>query len=540
MTRGRETSRPWAAFGAACAAVVALNFALHGVRARADLSRGGIYSVSPASLRFLRGLPSPVIAEVYSSPELPAQAASSREYLLDMLDELRDGSGGNLRVTKISVDSPETSERAEHAGIPAVRFDVVERDKFETREGRLGVRLSYGKAQRVLPFVTDAATLEYELVGRVRQMTQPGLIGLGFARAAGSVGAESLPTPIRRRFFERYDLRTVDLSSAAEAGFAPDLKVLALFGPKGRLSDRELYALDRFLAGGGSLLLAADAKSVDLREFAAAPLDVGLSSWTASKGAAVRDALVFDRQNQPIQITVPEGRASTTHLVQYPPFVAATDLAAHPAAHGLGSVVFPFVSPVELLPLPGLRSSVLVRSTPYSWLVGEGAASVGVSPFALKPPPADAKIGPFVLAAALEGTFAPYFTAPPKGVKNKLPPLVPKPGRLIVVGTSHFIDAGLVVPESDFVFLLNTADWLAADDDLIAVRTKAVAFAPLAEVSAPARAVARWSLILLPPYLAVLCGLAAWRRRRRRRIALQARYGSTPPSGPASPAPAAS
>jgi ABC-type uncharacterized transport system involved in gliding motility auxiliary subunit len=520
--------RSWAAFGAACAAFVLLNLVLHRVRVRGDFSRGGIYSVSPASLRFLRALPEPVTAEVYSSPELPAQAAAAREYLYDLLDELRDGSGGNLRVSKISVDSPEAAERADRAGVQAVRFDVVERDKFETREGRLGVRLHYQKAERALPFVADPADLEYEIVGRIHQMTRPSLVGLAFARAGGSVAAEDLPPPVRRRFFERYDLRTVDLSSAAEAGFAPDLKVLALFGPRARLSDRELYALDRFLVGGGSVLLAADAKSVDLREFGAVPSAVGLSSWTASKGATLRDALVFDRQNQPIQISVPEGRAETTHLVQYPPFVLATGLTAHPATRGLSSVVFPFVSPVDLAPLPGLQETALARSTAFSWLAGEGAASFSVSPFELKAPPASARTGPFVLAAALEGSFAPFFQKPPKGVKDKRPPLAAHPGRLLIVGSSHFIDSGLVVPESDYVFLMNAVDWLAADDDLIAIRSKSVVFAPLAEVSAPARAAARWSLILLPPYLAVLCGLAAWRHRRRRRLVLEVRYGSAP------------
>ncbi len=524
--RGRRG--PWVSFGAAFAAVALLNFVLHGVRVRADFSRGGVYSVSPASLRYLRGLRAPVTAEVYATPDLPAQLEASKDYLLDLLDELRDGSDGNLRVVKIAVDSPETNERAERAGVPGVRLDVVERDKFETREGRLGVRLFYGKAQRVLPFVSDAATLEYDLVGRVHQMADTTPIGMGFARAAGSLGYERLPTAFRRQLLERYDAGNVDLSSAAAFGFAPGLKVLALVDPSRRFTDLELYALDRFTSGGGALLLALDAKTVDLHDFVATPRDVGLSSWTASRGFALADALVFDAQNQPIQVTVPQGREQASHLVQYPPFVLARDLAAHPATHGLGSVVLPFVSPLNLLPREGLTATPLVRSTPYSWLAGKGAASFNVSPFELKPPAADAKAGPFVLAAALEGTFAPFFSQPPKGLKPVPTSFAVKPGRLIVVGSSHFVDAGLVVPDSDYVFLLDILDWLAADDDLIAIRTKSVVFAPLAEIAPGARAVVRWGLILFPPYLAVLMGLGAWRLRLRRRRLLEASYGSTP------------
>jgi len=526
VTRERDERRAWRGFGAAVAAVVAANLVLHGARLRGDFSRGRIYSVSAASLRTLRALRGPVTAEVYASPDLPPQAAASRDYLLDILDELRVGAAGKLNVIRIPVDSPEAAERADRAGVAAVRFDVVERDKFETREGRLGVRLFYGKAQRAIPFVADPASLEYDIVGRVRQMTDDSRPALGFARDAGAAGADRLPPPVRQRLFERFDVRTVDLSSAAEAGFAPDLKVLAVVGPSAAFSARSLYALDRFLVGGGSVLLAADAKAVDLQAFRAYARDVGLSSWTASKGVSIRDALVYDAQNQAIQISVPEGRALAAHLVHYPPFVVASDFPAHPATRGLGSLVLPFVSPVETAPRAGLKETPLMRSTAYSWLAAEGRPVANVSPFEIAPPAPAAARGPFALAAAVEGAFEPLFKAPPKGVRRGLPALVPAPGRLLVVGSSHFIDQGLGVPEGDYVFLLNAADWLAADDDLISIRTKSVAFTPLAEIPASARAAVRWTLVLLPPLLAVAAGFAAWRLRQRRRRRLEALYGA--------------
>lgn len=520
--------RPWAAVGAALAAAFALNVAMSPVRLRADFSRGGIYSVSASSLKILRGLREPLTAEVYASRDLPGPIATRRDYLLDLLEELRDGSGGNLRIVKVTVDTPESEERAERAGIASVRFDIVERDKFETRSGRLGARLLLGKRQQVLPFVSDASGLEYDLMSRVRQLVDAFRPGLGFASAGAALPAERLPDPVRRRIEERFDVRTVDLSAAAERGFSADLKVLALVGPSQALNDRELFALDRFLVGGGSLLLALDRKRVDLRSFTAVPQDVGLSSWTASKGVSLRDALVFDAQNQPVQVSVRQGSSDVLHLVQYPPFVAATDFAAHPATKTLSSIIFPFVSPVEAGPRGALRPTVLVRSSPYSWLSGDKSPFSVLSPFNLPSPAPDAARGPFALAVAVEGAFAPLFASPPKGLAVKGPPLVPAPGRLVVIGCSHFLDAGLSVPEANFSFLLNLADWLAADSDLIAIRSKSIAFQPLREISAPARALVRWLLILLPPGLAALAGLAAWHLREKRRERLEALYGVVP------------
>jgi ABC-type uncharacterized transport system involved in gliding motility auxiliary subunit len=65
-------------------------------------------------------------------------------------------------------------------------------------------------------------------------------------------------------------------------------------------------------------------------------------------------------------------------------------------------------------------------------------------------------------------------------------------------------------------FILNAVDWLAQDEDLIAIRAKNRAPPPIAYSSPLKRAVARYgNLIGIPVLVITLGAMRLWRRRRR-------------------------
>lgn len=518
---------------------VTLNVLGSFVHLRLDFSEGNIYSMSPASKKVLRALPDPVLVKVFHSRELPPQVATSREYARDLLEEFRKASGGKVRVQFIDTESDaKAKEEALREGVAPVRFDIIARDRYEQREGFLGVTLQYREKKEAIPFLQEVTGLEYDLVSRIKTLSLQSKPALAFLTSQKALGSEALDPQVRQKLSARYEVKDLDLASAPDDGIPPEVQTALLIGPQGKLSDRELWLLDQFLLSGRSLGVAVDAKRVDMRAFYASDNDTGLLEFLAKHGVKVLSTIILDQQSQPIQISMQQGIFMMTNIVQYPPFLIAKSLSSsHPVTKGLDSIVMPFSSPLELSG-PAAKADVLAKSSKYSWAKPDKTNPIVVHPFQLQAAAGNDLKGPFNLATAFEAEFSPAVPAPPKGVKAKAPlTRAARPGRLAVVGTSKILAQGLGVPAANFVFMLNLMDWLAMDADLISIRTKTVAFRPLAEIPSEGKAALRYALIFGPALLTAALGLLRWRLRARARDRRVAAYGTKPAAPAPGPAP---
>ncbi|MBI4386342.1 MAG: GldG family protein [Elusimicrobia bacterium] len=554
MSRDPHKTKLWLSSGAGvllvAAIVAAANFVSHFAYARLDFSRGRVYSVSAATRKILRSLPDNVLIDVYYSRELPPQIAVNKNYLRDLLREYASGAGGKVRSRFVEVgEDPKSREEALKAGISPVRFDIISKEKYEQREGFLGLALQYQDKKETIPFLQDTTGLEYDLTSRIKVMASPSKPVLGFASGFEATSADGLDPAVLEPLSARYELQPVDLASISiDSGIAADVGTLFLIGPQARLPDKALFLLDQFLLSGRSLCVLADTRRVDTRSFFASELDTGLGPWLKHHGLELQSNLVFDAQSQMIQVSMQQGPFSISNIVQYPPIVVASRLnASHPVTKGLDALTLPFVGPIEVSTraareehhlargtgraiAPGAAQAavdVLARSSQYSWTrEPKSARAMSLNPFQFPPPgPTDFK-GPFVLAAALQDRFTPYWPTPPAELKAKVfLSQAAKPGRLVVVGTSKFLGRDFRASPGNVHFFLNLVDWLAQDADLIAIRSKSVGFHPLREIPAGWKAAVRYTNMFLPPLLAVLAGLWRWELVRRRRAAAARRYG---------------
>ncbi|MBI5201794.1 MAG: GldG family protein [Elusimicrobia bacterium] len=517
------------------------------VHLRLDLSQGRVYSMSAATKRLVNSLPDPVTIKLYASRELPPQVASARDYARDLLEEYKTASGGKVRVQFFDTDAdPKAKQDAGKDGIMPVQFQIYSNDKFEVRDGFLGISLQYRDKREGIPYLQEVTGLEYDLTSRIKTMTLAEMPSLGFVTNHRAQGLDTLDPSLGQRLAQRYRLKPVDLGKVPDDGVPAEFQTLLIIGPEEKFTDRELWLLDQFLLSGRSLGVAVDTKRVDMRTFTATDEESGLTDFLAKHGVGVLSTLVFDQQSQPIQISVQQGIFAITNVVPFPPFVKATNLSSlNPVTKGLDSIVVPFASPLKVT---APKAEVLVKSSPYSWAKPDKTPSISLHPFKSEPAGPDDLRGPFDLAVVLDGEFKPAFDKAPKGVKAKTPlAKAERPGRLAVVGSSRFMAQAFRVPPTNAAFSLNLMDWLALDAELIAIRNKAVAFRPLREIPQASKALVRWTLILAPPWGVVALGLWAWARRRSARSRRMADYGAPPsaaappsePPAPAEPAPAA-
>jgi gliding-associated putative ABC transporter substrate-binding component GldG len=505
---------------------------------RWDLSDGKLYSLSDGSKRLMKGLRTPVEIRAYFSKELPPQYAATRSYVRDLLQEYRNASKGKVRFQFIDLEKDERAKQdALGQGIAPVQFNIIAKEKYEVREGFMGLILKYEDKKEVVPLVQDTAGLEYDLTSRIVRLTRDKRKVIGMVASHGAVSAARLQPQLREVIERNYELRDVDLKSLkAGATVSADVSALLILGPSEKLADEHLFALDQFILSGRPVAFGLDARRTDLRSFYATDLETGLRDFLAHYGVHSKNNFVMDAQSQKVSIQQQRGWLLFSNIIDYPPYVIATDLSReHPVTRELDSLTLPFVSPLEV----STRTSagkllVLAKSSKLSWLRSSWAKGgfLNINPVQDYRPAAGDPKGPFVLAASIEDSFQSYFSTAahatrvlPKGA-SALQASNSGNGRLLVVGTARFAEEDLRSRGTGPVFLLNIIDWLALDSDLIAIRSKGGVFKPLREVPAGYKTLVRWGNILAPALLVILFG--AWRMYRRRRLLLRRIAAYTP------------
>ncbi|MBI4656050.1 MAG: GldG family protein [Elusimicrobia bacterium] len=512
----------WAGITITAAIIIVLNVIFYFAYFRIDISRGRIYSVSRASKKLVASLPDPVLVKIYASKELPPQILAHKKYLADLVKEYKNQAGGKLKVNFIEIgENQEKKQEAMRNGIAPVRFDIIARDKYEQREGFLGIAMQFRDKIETIPYIHDISNLEYDLTSRIKSMTTPGKPELLFLNAYNSISADDFEPSLLEALNHRFQIKNIDFNTLLTLSTAPSqgLRPLLFLGPQEKISKKDLFALDQRLMTGNPVCLALDAKKTNLNTFFASNNDTGMVEFLDSIGIKVRTAIVMDRQSQPMQISARQGIFVVTNIVQYPPFVLSDDLNRdNPVTKDIASLVLPFSAPIEFSTAAesGLSFTVLAKSSKYSWAKDPSAPYVSINPFQ-QPEFSEKDLkGPFNLAILAAGKFKSAFAEPPKES--------PGNSRLVLVSTSKFIQKTQRMPSQNYAFFLNLIDWLSKDHDLISIRSKSAAFRPLKEISSPAKMLVKYLNVLFPSFAMFVIGLWRWQAVKKRNKKLRKQY----------------
>ncbi len=534
------------------------------VSGRLDLTRDRIFSLSGASVDLVRALDDKLVVKAYFTRNLPGRFASLERQVRDVLEEYRQRSDGRMEISFVDpADDPDEEEVAKNLGIQKMPNPDIEKDQATIKEGYRGLAFTYGHRTETIPAVESPVGLEYVVTTTIKK-----LVGIkpevGFLVGHGEPEIEPPENPERpllpeerkrqgayrnvRNNLEIYNYRQLDLKGG-EQPIPAEIDTVVVIGSRTpAFTDKELYRLDQFLLGGGSLAFFVTGVDVDVKPadlpmlppiYETAVNEVNLRAFLEHHGVTLGRDLVFDAQAAdfvakcpPLPIPLPR---------PYPawPLVTAFD-SKSPITFRLGSLTVPYGTPVRVTSAAAGAADKEAREIAFSsgtsWVV-PGADAV-VEPCGIaQGTQLDSGIP---LAATVTGTFESFFAgkespvaeAPPKDGEpagagaGQLLEHSAKPGRLLVVGTS-----GLPMDESlmylarldrrqagnNFTFVQNAFDWLTNEDDLIAVRMKNTDDPPLARGSEGSKAVAKWSNIIGVPIVFVLFGLVRWRVRAAKR-----------------------
>ena len=142
--------------------IVAVNVISGVFKARVDLTAEHLYTLSPGTRAILKKVDSPVEIRFYSTQrgtQVPAALKNYSQHVEDLLDEIRQASGGNVEVKKY--DPEPDSETEDLANLDGVDGQMMQTgEKFY-----LGLAVSQDPSKVAIPFLSPdrEKLLEYDL-----------------------------------------------------------------------------------------------------------------------------------------------------------------------------------------------------------------------------------------------------------------------------------------------------------------------------------------------------------------------------------------
>lgn len=485
--------------------LIVLNFISIRLFGRLDLTSQGVYTLSDASKKLVGSLDDRVTVKAYFTEDLPAPYNNNRRAVLDILNDYKAYSEGNLQYEFINPQGEKGEQDAQQQGIAPVQVQVVNEDKLEVKRGYLGLVMMYEDRKEVLPVIQNLSSLEYDMSSALKRLTNRTKKKIGFTTGHGEADMSGM-RQISEVIAQQYEIAPVDLSKGEPV--PADVAALFVIAPSSRFQDSAKYQLDQYLMKGGRIAFLLNRVNANLQMRMGQPLDVGLDDLLLEYGVRVNPDLVRDAQCANISVMQQQGSFTFQSQVPFPYIPVASNFnTSNPLVKDLQSLIFHFTSSIDTsgAAAKGLKEEVLVRSSKRS---GRQTGFFMIDPFQ-RYAPADLAEDGIPLAVHVEGSFKSYFAGKEPAAAVTASPET----RLIVVGDGDFMKDDFLGNRGNITFFANIADYLADDAGLITIRSKNVAAPPLDQVSDGTKKILKYSNLLGPPLIIIAYGLFRWRRR---------------------------
>jgi ABC-type uncharacterized transport system involved in gliding motility auxiliary subunit len=450
--------------------LVGINWISNRQNKRWDLTASGQFSLSDQTKQILAGLDQPLVIKTF-------YVNSATEYR----DRLSEYGYHSKQVATEYIDANSNPIEAQKYGITMAPTFVIEHA---------------GRSEKATAADEQSITnaLKKVIEGRAKKIYF--LQGHGERDPMGSdaAGYSGIGEALKTDNFE-----VAKLTLAQEGKVPDDATLIVVAGPRTDPLPAELEALRAFLKRGGKLALF-----IDPPDKGAAADPTGLIALAREWGANVGNNLVIDASGLGQLIGT-----GPTMPVAMPVRHAITEnfsvMSAFPLARS--------VTPVEG-GAGGRTAQKVLETSPQSW-----AESDVKGLYATGRPERNVEAGDMAgpvsiaVAASAPATDAPA-AAPAPREPNAKPEDAPKPEtRVVIVGDSDFASNRALSIQGNREIFLNMANWLAQQENLIAIRPRNPDERPLTMTADQQQYVFYFTMLLVPALL-IGNGIRVWWKRR--------------------------
>lgn len=495
---------------------VLLNFISSVFFTRFDFTADKRYTLSPVTKNILAGLPDKVQVTVYLEGDFHAGFKRLRSSTRDLLSDFKAYSGGNLQfdfVNPLSGDSQlqeQAYQMLAEKGIEPTNLTV------DTEEGRTqkiifpAALITYKGIQLPVKLLQNQAgvnpeevlnnsiqNLEYAFASAIKKISNQGIQRIGFTEGHGELSDLQLSDAMKS-LADAFEVGRVDLRTITFAGL-DKLNLIIIAKPDQAFSEAEKYKIDYFVMKGGRVIWAIDQVNAELDSLRGAteqlsfPKKLNLDDMLFRYGIRLNYDLLADMNCAQIPITVGEvGGQPQIQLLPwlfYPVFVPVS---THPLVKNLDGIRSEFPGTIDPIEVKGVRSEVILSSSPFSRKL-EVPTMLSLQMVEQEPDPKLFQSPPNAVGILLEGEFPSVFRnrPVPAGIAEKVSiPDSSKPGRMIVLADGDMLK-NQVNPADGSPYplgfdrftqqqygnknlLLNAADYLTDDSQIISLRNKEI------------------------------------------------------------------
>lgn len=407
---------------------------------RCDLSRGKLYTLSAYSRECVSLLDSEMVITWYRSQDLAHMTPAVR-YIEDFIEEYRLASHGMISFTVRNPASSESIASIESLGIVPRQSGITSIYS--------GLLVEYRGANRVIPFLLDTKTLEYDLtrlILELQSIDDPETV----TRHTVQLAIGNASDKIDYRYLEAW-MSYAGFTITNLYGNFTDLdpaKPLLVIGSSD-FTEESVIAMDAFLAKGGNAAFFVSGNAVNASsDWTARPkAQDALLTMLSRHGFLVEPALVMDVLN--FRVTMPSIDGSKYQYVNYPFWVTVPRInmvSSEPCFFGVEKLEFFWPSQILVDTTSQNNILPLVRAT--------AGATVMVEPYDTNPfgDPSIHK------ARSAKGAI--------------LAACVKSPGRMMVVG-DEYLPSSLVDysgSDANLDFTVSVVEWLVGSDRLLALK----------------------------------------------------------------------
>ncbi|WP_304224875.1 GldG family protein [Gracilinema caldarium] len=497
---------------------------------RFDITRNKSFTLSQVSRNIYKEIPERVTITYFVSDKLVKMHPVPGE-IKDLLHEYAAQSKGKIRFVVKDPVKTSMAVSVERLGIQPQQIQTVEQDQASVATVYTGIVIEYLDKTEVLPVVFSTDTLEYDITSRIRSMVKNydreiGVL-IGDADKSWTTDYQYVDKMLQKAGYKVRQLYKGDEIPQSLSG-------IFVFGGTEDFDDWDLYRLDYYLQNGGKILYAVDGVFVDSRSNlqARAVEDKGLLKMLETYGVRIEKQLVLDKAN----LTIPYQSMALSGVVQvklvrYPHWVVVlpqNSNGKHPLTARFGGLDLFWASPIAVNPPAGISYDTLFSSTKDAWLMTKDFVTNPDMESLFTSESGKTK-SQYTLGAALVGKFPSYFNGKAKPLKQGSKEMLPdmsqdsKEGRLIVIGDSEFPTTLVQYTNSsnNLEFLVQAADWLGNDSDILSIRTRLPATSRLNKITDPderSRAALLSQLINIIFIPLIIIGLGVYRNVKRKRM----------------------
>ena len=246
-------------------ALVSINVIVARASVHIDATAENLHTLSEETIKLLDQIPDdrPVLVQAFISPEVPQEYVETRANLVSMLEEISSSAGDKVQVAIYDTEpySDNARDAREKFGIVARQVVSSSSARSEVSQIFLGVAMTSGANEEIVPFFDRGLPVEYELVRSIRVATSVKRARIGILAPEGDVlggfdfqaMTSKQPWSIVAELRKQYEV----LPISAQDSISEELDGLLAILPSA-LSQTEMDNLQDYILQGNPTLLLDD------------------------------------------------------------------------------------------------------------------------------------------------------------------------------------------------------------------------------------------------------------------------------------------